>query len=607
MQLYDLEVYNNDFKSKADFSKFLGDTLEPLKTCFIKDGTRINIENVSSSARDSVTEVEGFMRILWGLASDDSYDKDSYWWQKMRQGLINGTNPDHPSYFGVVGDYDQRLVEMASIGYSFVLRPECIYEPMSDLEKQRLIRWLEQINEREAHHCNWKFFRVMVDIGFERLGIDYDREKMTSYLDDLDTFYVGEGWYRDGDAKYAHVDYYGPFAMHYYGLFYAKYMKHLDPVRAKRYEDRAVTFAKTFIYWFDSEGAALPYGRSLTYRYAQMAFFTMLAASDIELPFDIGVIKGIICRHLRWWHDKPIYNRMGQLTVGYAYPNRYMAEDYNAPGSVYWALKGLILLTLPDDHAFWQAEELPLPDLEPSLTLSVPRMIMTRDKASKHVIAYNGGSYHTNAHTHVECKYEKFAYSSFFGFSVPKSHKSLAFGAFDSTLAVSEDGRYYRHKEKCESVVIEGNKIISTWKPFADVTIETTLTCDHPHHIREHKITTNRKLEVAEGGYAIGLESQNGEAMKMGHTIEAGGVFTTTNEAYSCIVGYSDNQIPKLIWASCDTNIMNSKTAIPTLVSSLEPGEHILKSYVTGDVSTLLNTTNNTIDTSSILQDFKSR
>ncbi|SQB37568.1 Uncharacterized protein conserved in bacteria [Citrobacter koseri] len=38
-----------------------------------------------------------------------------------------------------------------------------------------------------------------------------------------------------------------------------------------------------------------------------------------------------------------------------------MCEDYNSPGSPYWALKVFLILALPDDHAFWQAEELPLP------------------------------------------------------------------------------------------------------------------------------------------------------------------------------------------------------------------------------------------------------
>ena len=40
-----------------------------------------------------------------------------------------------------------------------------------------------------------------------------------------------------------------------------------------------------------------------------------------------------------------------------------MCEDYNAPGSPYWALKTYLMLALPESHPFWQAEEQPLPSL----------------------------------------------------------------------------------------------------------------------------------------------------------------------------------------------------------------------------------------------------
>lgn len=36
-------------------------------------------------------------------------------------------------------------------------------------------------------------------------------------------------------------------------------------------------------------------------------------------------------------------------------------QGYNSPQSPYWALKPLLILALPPDHKFWQAEELPYP------------------------------------------------------------------------------------------------------------------------------------------------------------------------------------------------------------------------------------------------------
>ena len=49
-------------------------------------------------------------------------------------------------------------------------------------------------------------------------------------------------------------------------------------------------FAQDYLYYFDEEGEALPYGRSQTYRFAQGAFFAALIFAEVEaLPW--GQIK----------------------------------------------------------------------------------------------------------------------------------------------------------------------------------------------------------------------------------------------------------------------------------------------------------------------------
>ena len=50
----------------------------------------------------------------------------------------------------------------------------------------------------------------------------------------------------------------------------------------------------------------------------------------------------------------------GLLSVGYDYQNMVFAEGYNGPGSPYWAFKTFILLAVPKDHPYWQAETQPI-------------------------------------------------------------------------------------------------------------------------------------------------------------------------------------------------------------------------------------------------------
>lgn len=108
MKNFDLPIYQNPLKSKSDFEQFLMETLGPLEEAFVANGTRLHLSNTCSGARDEVSGIEGFSRIIWGLAVHDNMGPDHEWWVRIRRGLIAGTDPAHESYFGVVSDYDQR-------------------------------------------------------------------------------------------------------------------------------------------------------------------------------------------------------------------------------------------------------------------------------------------------------------------------------------------------------------------------------------------------------------------------------------------------------------------------------------------------------------------
>ena len=155
------------------------------------------------------------------------------------------------------------MVELAAIGLAMRMVPEHIWEPLDGSAKTNVANYLLAARVHPYANNNWKFFRVLVDLGLEHCGIDFDRSLTTAYLDELDGFYIDDGWYRDGNVR--RIDHYVPFAMHFYGLIYSRLV---DDDRAKRFRDRAVRFARDFRYWFADDGATIPFGRSLTYRFA---------------------------------------------------------------------------------------------------------------------------------------------------------------------------------------------------------------------------------------------------------------------------------------------------------------------------------------------------
>ena len=97
----------------------------------------------------------------------------------------------------------------------------------------------------------------------------------------------------------------------------------------------------TTLHYFTCDGNAIPFGRSLTYRFVQAAFWSAVAYTGLDV-FSPGVVKGLILRHLDWWMAQPFMDNDGLFTLGYTYPNLVMTEDYNSPCSPWWACKTII-------------------------------------------------------------------------------------------------------------------------------------------------------------------------------------------------------------------------------------------------------------------------
>lgn len=571
-----LAIADNPLRTRDDLKRAFETLCEPLTSRYSEGRARLRLGATGASFPPEVAEMEGFSRVLWGmvpyLAGGGSPEG---LWQTCLQGIVNGTDPDHAEYWGDARDYDQRLVEMAAFGFALALVPERIWEPLGERERSNLYAWLNQINRRPVYDCNWLFFQVLVNIGFRKSGLPYDRERTERNLRRIDDFYIGDGWYADGVG--GHSDYYVPFALHYYGLLYAKLMEAEDPERARVYRERAAAFAGPFLAWFAEDGSAVPYGRSLTYRFAQSAFWSALAfAGGGAVP--MGALKGLVLRNLRWWFRQPILDGNGVLTIGYAYPNLVMAEQYNSPGSPYWALKTFLPLALPEDHPFWRAEELPLPKTAPLSVQRPAHLVACRQEDADHVVLFNAGHPSTNEHAHTSAKYEKFAYSTAFGFSVPKAEWGLGQGAFDSMLALSEAGdNLYRVRRRNEETAIgDDGHLFARWKPWTDVEVCSWIVPGLPWHLRVHRVTTGRELDAAEGGFALGLQGDTRLAVSDGEATAAGSLGVS---GIRSLLGYeaADN-----VQAQANTNVLHPRTVIPTLKARLGAGTHWLAAAVLG-------------------------
>lgn len=490
----------NPLTTRDDLTASLESLFRPLEDRFTPGDAGLALGETAAHYPPRVAAFEGFSRVLWGLAPLIAGGGASPLTEKVLRGLTHGADPDHPAFWGVGGDSDQRQVEMAAIALSLLLKPEVFWAGLDERSRHNLARWLGSINDVRLPPTNWEFFRVLVNLALKGLGQPYHPEKLAAGLAFIDALYREDGWYID-ETNY---DLYNPFAFHFYGLVYARVMAAEDPERCERYRARARDFAGQYVPWFASDGSMVPQGRSLGYRFAAASFFSACAfAGEEVLPW--GVLKGLVLRHLRWWFAQPIFDRGGVLTIGHRYPNLIMAEQYNSPGSPYWSLKIYLVLALPPDHPFWTAPELPLPEQPLVKPLPVPRMLVCRDGQGpdEHVWLLSGGQYPCWESVHAAAKYAKFAYSNRFGFCVSHGGYDLSKTGCDSMLLFSEGDGYWRERRHNDQRTSTADMVHSRWSPWSDVTVDTWLAALGSWHVRIHRVVSARTLQTAEGGFSL--------------------------------------------------------------------------------------------------------
>lgn len=562
---------DNAFRTRADLVRGTEALLKPLGQYRSPCGARVKLQPSTYAAFDDVAaQLEGFARPLWviaGLLSQDvnSCDFDASGWLS---GIEAGVDPASTEYWGDLNDIDQRMVEMESIAFTLLTAPEATLSLLSKSSQEKLKTWLSQINNYNMPQNNWRWFRIFVNLAlFQVLGVPENdvRPTMDADFAMLDSFYLSEGWSSDGlwgdDRKQA--DYYsGSFAIQFAQLLYVR-LAVGDEARVQRYRDEARLFAAKFWRYFDSNGmfltyvlyvdftdtpptgAAIPFGRSMTYRFAFAAFWAAVALSGVQLgaPLDnIGTVKGLLLRHLRWWSRHPdMFNTDGTLNIGFAYPNMYLSEEYNSPQSVYWCLKSFIVLGLPETHVFWTCDEKPYPLRSPAIASDgagelpivevvwPPRQIICN--SPEHHFFLSSGQMTKKGHKAKEAKYGKLAYSSAFGFSVPVG-LLLTQMAPDSTLTVSiDDGETWKVRSDPfnvtlgHAVVDTGGgsvekvpTLVSSWRPWKmfPIEVETTLMPLVERfpgwHVRVHRIrwlgeaqdrSLLGRLELVDSGFAL--------------------------------------------------------------------------------------------------------
>ncbi|KAF1843223.1 uncharacterized protein K460DRAFT_387361 [Cucurbitaria berberidis CBS 394.84] len=647
---------DNPFRTRSDVIRAAFALVQPLNQYKSLYSARIKIATSTGAGfSETAAQLEGFARPLWVVADllrlnaqacDRKPISKNIRLETWIAGLKAGTSPESPEYWGDVFSFDQRMVEMESIAYALLANPDAFSLSNNEKARGNLVAWLRQINNHKMPQSNWLWFRVLVNLALvQTLGVPLCEVK--SYIDEslktLDTFYISDGWSSDGmwceDRKQA--DYYsGSFAIQFAQLLFVRFAPDYDAERTEKYKSQARDFAKDYWRYFAPNGAAIPFGRSLTYRVAFAAFWAAAALAGVDLPSpvdDIGTVKGLLLRHLRWWaHQPQIFNTDGTLNIGYAYPNMYLAEDYNSPQSVYWCLKSFLVIGLEESHPFWVSDELPhpleviesegkIPDVK---VLWPPHHIMCNTR--EHTFLLSLGQSTTKKFKAREAKYGKIAYSSAFAFSVPCG-PFLEQMAPDSSLAVCfDDGEdtwkvswdpYNVRRGEVNMGVDTLPTLMGCWKPWKNRALEVHTTLIPPvkrwpgWSLRIHRVEWNPSnrdtsaVRLVDSGFAASAQTSRDVSLfeqpvktvvAMDERDTAGGWWS--DEKASLVISESGasgiidltadfvapaeavvQSMSIIIRADPNTNLIAQRSLIPAAQHRLQPSERpIFTTFVTG-------------------------
>ncbi|MEM5477419.1 DUF2264 domain-containing protein [Pacificibacter sp. AS14] len=487
-------LHGQPLTSRADLAAAMGRLLAPLEAHRSPGCARVKLSPTGAIFDHGAAELEGFARPLWALAAAHAGGETTIDWHPYRIGLDNGTTPSHPEYWGEVGEVDQRLVELAAVGFALLVAKTELWDPLSPDAKDRVRAYLLAATEQRFSPNNWLFFRLLIDAGLRATGDGPAPESGDVDRAELDQMYLGDGWYRDGIGN--RVDHYVGFAFHVYGLLLHRFAPHTD---MSSHLSRARAFAPQFAQWFDDQGRGLPFGRSMTYRFAMSAFFGAYALCDPDPVLPWGVLKGIVLRNLRWWADQPIADRDGVLSVGFGYANLHMAEDYNSAGSPYWAMKVFLCLAMPQDHPFWLADELPLPHFDTSQVQKAPRFLL-RNSGDEVTVLSAGQD--APMFRHGAEKYSKFAYCTAAPPCVEARDAQFETAALDGSMAVEIEGRPWHIRQNSRCIRLTSQGLRARWRPYDDVVIDSWLRFTGAGHVRLHRIRSATNLRFIEGGFA---------------------------------------------------------------------------------------------------------
>lgn len=274
---------------------------------------------------------------------------------ELLKGLRNAVDPSHPDYLNFRTE-GQPIVDAAFVAHAFLRAPKALWEPLDSLTKRRFIEEFKSLRNRKAAYSNWLLFAALTEGFLLQIGEQYDPARIDFAVRKMKEWYVGDGWYSDGE-KFS-MDYYNSFVIHPMLVDLLKILVEKKMTQQQEYDlsvQRMVRHAEFLERIISPEGTFPAFGRSITYRTAVFQVLAQVALME-KLPAHVAqaqVRSALTAVIDKMFTGNQNFDANGWLLLGFNGHQPAIADQYTSTGSLYLCTLGFLPLGLPAGHAFW--------------------------------------------------------------------------------------------------------------------------------------------------------------------------------------------------------------------------------------------------------------
>lgn len=355
---------NNDRQYWSDLAYRIAEpVLRNMSKGELKKNMQIEVSPTWDGRNEDVTYMECFGRLMSGIAPwlalpDDDTDEGKKRKQLREWALksyAQAVDPQSPDYL-LWRNEGQPLVDAAYIASSFLRAPKQLWEPLDDVTKERYIKEFQQLRRIDPPYTNWLLFSAMVETFLMEAGAQYDMYRIQSAIRKIEEWYVGDGWYSDGENFT--FDYYNSYVIQ---PMYVQVLEVLTDRKIKKQEDlnkatkRMQRYGIILERFISPEGTFPLFGRSMTYRLGVFQPLALLSWKG-NLPNELSegqVRSALTCVMKRMFAQDGNFNAGGFLQLGFAGHQPDLADWYSNNGSMYLTSEVFLPLGLPTEHSFW--------------------------------------------------------------------------------------------------------------------------------------------------------------------------------------------------------------------------------------------------------------